>query len=99
MPCMRRLRETTGAAELTFAQCAFGAPTQKWTTVWCSSSMQVPLDTLRERGCTHGRTAHPQVAYGRDAHGRSLAAAAAAYPRELCAYLAQALMHAVAEGM
>ncbi len=39
MPCMQRLREHTAAAQFTFAQCAFGAATQKWTTVWCPLSL------------------------------------------------------------
>ncbi len=97
MPCMQRLREHTAAAQFTFAQCAYGAATQKWTTVWCSLSLQVPLDTLRTHPCPHGFGAHRQVAYGRGAFGRALAAEAAAYPPAMCAELAAAFMHAVAQ--
>ena len=84
MPCMRRLREATGAGEFTFTQCAFGSETQKWTTIWCANSMNPALAPLRARLCAHGRDGHTAVAYGRDAQGVSRAAAAAAYPRELC---------------
>jgi hypothetical protein len=66
MPCMWRLMAATGACELTFAQCAFGAAAQKWTTVWCARSLQVPLAPLHTRSCAHG---HEVVAHGRDAEG------------------------------
>ena len=87
MACvLRRLR----AHLVTFPQCAFGAPWQKYTTVACSSCMADAAARLLGRCCTH--TAHAKQAHGRDASGASLATAAAAYPLELSEALASLLL-------
>ena len=80
-----------GAREATFAQCAFGATTQKWTTVAYSSDLEGLLAPLRQRPCDHGATAHDGRAHGRAADGSSLSAASAAYPLAMNAFLASAL--------
>jgi hypothetical protein len=80
-----------GARKATFAQCAFGATTQKWTTVAYSSDLEGLLAPLRQRPCDHGATAHDGRAHGRAADGSSLSAASAAYPLAMNAFLASAL--------
>ena len=80
----------------TFAQCAFGAPVQKWTTIVASPAMAASLAGLHRRGCQHGAQRHPQQAHGRDEAGNARAERAAAYPRAMNAFLAAAAAHAVA---
>ena len=80
----------------TFAQCAFGAPVQKWTSVVASPDMAASLVGLGRRACQHGAQRHPQQAHGRDADGSARAERAAAYPRAMNAFLAAAAAHAVA---
>jgi hypothetical protein len=75
----------------TFAQCAFGAPVQKWTTVACSGDAQDALTLLSLYPCKHGTGRHPTIAQGRDESGASRSAAAAAYPTRLNAFIAAAI--------
>ena len=75
----------------TFAQCAFGAEVQKFTTIACTRDLDAQLHGLSLRQCTHGFRGHPQVAHGRDQWGRGRANMAAAYPAAMCAYLADAM--------
>eukprot|EP00965_Chrysotila_dentata_P089989 2969885-Pleurochrysis_carterae.AAC.1 len=49
---------------------------------------------LEAAACTHGEDGHAQVAHGRDAAGRARATAAAAYPPQMNAALAEALLAA-----
>ena len=77
-----------GLTHLTFAQCAFGAVWQKWTTIAASPSMIECTATLAERGCAHGTGRHAQQARGVDSSGASRASQAAAYPAMLNAFIA-----------
>jgi hypothetical protein len=80
----------------TFAQCAFAAETQKWTTIAASQNAANALGGLVQRKCQHGMGRHPQQAHGRDEHGNSRAEKAAAYPLQMNAFIAAAAAVAVA---
>ena len=95
MPSVRRALE--GAARYTFAQCSFeGGLAQKWTTIGATGALAVALAPLGEpqHGCSHGFRAHAEQLTGRDARGRSRATEAAAYPRGMNVFLADALVAA-----
>ena len=51
-PCMRRLVQDVPTSKVTFAQCAFGSPFQKLTTILASGHAAPALALLR-RTCTH----------------------------------------------
>ena len=85
-----QLREL-GLRQRTFSQCAFNADVQKLTTIAYSAELGVALDSLGQRQCTHGFKGHKHVAHGRDEAGRGRANMAAAYPADMCAFLAAAL--------
>ena len=58
---------------MTFAQCAFGAPWQKWTTIMWSVELAVgAIARFGAHGCTH--ETHVAHAHGRDDGGLSRAA-------------------------
>lgn len=86
----------TRRASFTFAQCAFRAPVQKWTTIGASEAIAPFLEGLRRRGCDHAGQRHEHTAHGRDEDGRAYAEQAAAYPMEMNAFLAAAIAIAVA---
>ena len=86
----RALREV-GASKRTFAQCSFGAPTQKYTTIAHTPDMDEAMAPLDSMACRHGNEPHQQRAHGRDRHGRSRAAEAAAYPPRMNDFLAEAI--------
>ena len=85
----------TAASPLTFAQCAFGSPAQKWTTVLASEIMLPSVSRLGsgEFSCTCTQS-HREQLTGRDCWGRSRTAMAAAYPPNLDLLLADALTEA-----
>ena len=73
-PCMRALVAAWPTAHVNFAQCEFGSPFQKLTTVLASGGAAASLVLLR-RQCTH--TSHTSTALGDDS------ARAAVYPPAL----------------
>ena len=89
-PVRRAIRDAGGQSR-TFAQCAFGGRTQKWTTIAHSGGLAEWMAPLDDHGCRHGRVAHDEQASGRRPDGSSRAADAAAYPVRLNAFLADAL--------
>ena len=89
MEDIARVLRATGASLRTFAQCAFQAKVQKYTTIAHSTSMDAWLHDLDARGCDHGTAKHEEVAHGRADDGSSRSAAAAAYPPAMNAYLAE----------
>eukprot|EP00965_Chrysotila_dentata_P184023 6076285-Pleurochrysis_carterae.AAC.1 len=91
---MREALEEAGAGFVTFAQCALGAPTRKYSKVAHSGGALAHLNGLKAAKCTHGEDGHTQVAHGRDATGRARATAAAAYPPQMNVALAEALLAA-----
>ena len=84
------------AAVHTFAQCALGAPVQKWTTISACGSMAQSLAGLgtSKYACHHGTSRHPEVISGRDNLGRSRTGLAAAYPEGLNTLLTRAIVEA-----
>ena len=90
MPCMRSLTVKTRAVMLTFPQCALGGDFQKWTSLLVAGPRASQLQALGELTCTHGGK-HARVAEGRDTQGRSNAAASAAYPIGMAAFVMWAL--------
>ena len=73
-PCMRALVAAWPTAHVNFAQCEFGSPFQKQTTVLASGDAAASLVLLR-RPCTHA--SHEATALGEDS------ARAAVYPPAL----------------
>ena len=94
VPAVREL----GLVEADMAQCMFGAPVQKWTSIGVGPGMNGIVTALEARRCTHvdGGGRHPEVAHGRDAAGSSRAERAAAYPAAMNAFLAAAFTVALA---
>ena len=82
---------TTTASSRTFAQCAFEAKVQKWTTIIHSSNLDEELGDLDSHICRHGTEHHEKTAHGRDLDGSSNSAAAATYPDEMNEFIADAL--------
>ena len=89
---------TTGAVKRTFAQCSFGAPWQKYTTIAHSVELREAMEPLDAMSCTHGDVPHEQLAHGRDNEGRSRAAQAAAYPPRMNEFIAEAMAEALRRG-
>eukprot|EP00965_Chrysotila_dentata_P012145 398425-Pleurochrysis_carterae.AAC.1 len=81
-----------GAAQVTCAQCAWGSPARKLTTLAYPGDMAEFVGHLRTAQCVHGGRGHHQVAYGRDEQGKARATAAAAYPAGMNTALAHALL-------
>ena len=93
VPCMADLASSTGAAVYTFAQCACGAPAQKYTTILAPPAMKAALTPFRRLVCTHKR-GHAVIAMGYDVDGSSLSAPSAAYPPRMNELLADAFTRA-----
>ena len=90
-PAIRCAVRDAGGVMRTFAQCAFGAAVQKWTSIAHSPSLSTDLVGLDAHSCPHGRLQHEQQAHGLAPDGSFLSAAAAAYPPQMNEYLANAL--------
>ena len=93
VPGMADLASSTGATFFTFAQCACGAPAQKYTTLLAPRAMVAALQPFRRLVCTHKR-GHATKAAGYDGSGVSLSAASAAYPPRMNELLADAFFAA-----
>ena len=98
MQALREALEAAGAESFTFAQCAelIGGRAQKYTTIAAIGALRAELEVLRLCVCTHGRRPHGERLEGYDAHGRSRATEAAAYPAGLNGILAAAFVPAAA---
>jgi len=89
-PTMRRLQDITDAQQLHLAQCYFGSPFQKLTTLLASPGAAALLAPgLARAVCLHER--HESVARGYDAAGGSNSIKAAAYPAGMHEFLTDAL--------
>eukprot|EP00965_Chrysotila_dentata_P247375 6207707-Pleurochrysis_carterae.AAC.1 len=71
---MRVALERAGAGQVTFAQCALGAPTRKHTTVAHSRGLREGMRPLGLAQCAYGWSGHPSIAHGRDERGEARAA-------------------------
>ena len=89
MPEILALAQKTSAKLVTFAQCSFGAPWQKFTTLMFSAGFESWLDPLNRLECSH--RSHDQAAGGLDEHGEWTSGAAAAYPADFNYYVARAI--------
>ena len=87
-----------GATKRTFAQCSFGAPWQKYTTIAHSAELCEAMAPLDDMGCTHGDVPHEHHAHGRDSEGRGRAAQAAAYPPRMNEFIAEAIAETLRRG-
>ena len=92
MPSILELERVVGAVRIDIAQCALGGRFQKFTTLLCSPRIARQLQHLSARRCDRcdRYEAHEERATGVFPDGSSRAAAAAAYPSELCRELAAA---------
>eukprot|EP00965_Chrysotila_dentata_P016990 563937-Pleurochrysis_carterae.AAC.2 len=70
-----------GAGMVTFAQCALGARSRKYTTVAYARGLEGRWADLEAAQCVHGSGGHDEVAHERDARGVARAKQAAAYPK------------------
>ena len=95
VPCVSALASHSAAKAFTFAQCACGAPAQKYTTLLAHPAMDSTFAPFRRLRCTH-RCGHESTAFGYDADGASRSAASAAYPARMNELLANAFVDAYA---
>ena len=72
----------TRAVKVHLAQCAFKGRYQKLTTILGAAPLEALMQQLLEKLCTCA-SKHAAIAKGRDEHGASMSAPAAAYPPEL----------------
>jgi hypothetical protein len=92
-PLMLSFIKRTGARTCTFAQCMFGAPFQKYTTLMYSTGLSPLLDPLDKWRCTHS-THSEQVGGDKDEHGEWISARSAAYPPDFNMFIARGLRDA-----
>ena len=87
----------TGSLEAaTFAQCMFGAGTQKYTTFWFTPGLTPQLQSLKRLLCTHAPGAHASAAGGvRADDGTWNSAATSAYPADLNLFVAEAILQRI----
>ena len=79
--------------EATFAQCMFGADTQKYSTFWFTPGLAPHMRSLRRLLCTHAPGTHGAVAGGVQLpNGSWNSAASAAYPADLNLFIAESLL-------
>jgi hypothetical protein len=99
MPSIRALTCQCSPIWVTFAQCSLGGDFKKITTLMTAGPRARQLRGLNGLRCVHGKGEHARVAGGRDAQGRSEAAASGAYPVGMTAFCAWALLRpGAAEG-
>ena len=99
-PSIRDALLLAGAELFTFAQCNFGSPFQKYTSIAVSTGTAEQARAAFEPAarCTHAGEEHAEVAYGKDVRGESKAARSAAYPRALNVALAHLLVYMAGSG-
>ena len=92
LPELLALEAEVGAVRLDLAQCALGGRFQKFTTLLCSPRIAEQLRWMEQQRCSRcdAFLPHEERARGRFADGSSRAAAAAAYPSEMCRGIAAA---------
>ena len=64
MPDMQTLKKACSCSMVTFSQCNFGAPSQKYTTFMMTASLLPLLSHLDRLRCTHSRGEHEARAGG-----------------------------------
>ena len=92
-PHMLALRASTSAQSATFAQCMFGAETQKYTTFWFTPGLGEQMRPLANLVCSHAPGTHASNAGGVQLpDGTWNSAATAAYPSDLNLFIAESLL-------
>ncbi len=89
LPAVLEFETRAGASKVTFAQCQYGAPYQKYTTLMYSPGLSTQFGPLANLLCTH--TSHGQLAGGLKSADGWNSKATAAYPPDLCLMLAKSL--------
>ena len=89
LPAVLEFETRAGDSKVTFAQCQYGAPYQKYTTLMYSPGLSTQLGPLANLLCTH--TSHGQLAGGLKSTDGWNSKATAAYPPDLCLMLARSL--------
>ena len=89
-PHMLALRSACALQSATFAQCMFGADTQKYTTFWFTPGLSDCMQPLGNLACSHAPGSHAAGAGGlQHDDGTWNSAATAAYPADLNLFLAE----------
>ena len=87
-PMIKTIQKHAKTRMCTFAQCMFGSPFQKYTTLMYSVGLAPILDGLDKWRCTH--STHPkQVGGEQDEYGEWISSRAAAYPPEFNLFVAR----------
>lgn len=105
LECMQTALAAAAAHTYTFAQCGrvrtasgvlleLGSEAQKWTSIAASPWLAYELAPLADALCEHGEEGHKERLAGKRADGTHRATAAAAYPRGMATFLADALERA-----
>ncbi|KAL3916235.1 MAG: hypothetical protein SGPRY_006908 [Prymnesium sp.] len=86
------LARACSTEEITFAQCMFGASTQKYTTLWMTAGLTPYLRALNGMVCVHAPEAHDSAAGGKQLpDGKWNSAATSAYPPDLNLHFADVI--------
>ena len=92
-PHMRELKNACSVESATFAQCMFGADTQKYTTFWFTPGLSTHMRPLLNLACSHAPGAHASNAGGVQlGDGSWNSAATASYPADLNLFIAESLL-------
>ena len=91
LPIIRLLAVTAATAQVTFAQCMFGAAFQKYTTFMFTPGFQSALGSLAGLRCTHPRGSHRPVGGTKSQSGEWTSSESAAFPSDLNAFLGGSL--------
>ena len=92
-PHMRGLKEACTLETVTFAQCMFGADSQKYTTFWFTAGLSTQMRPLHNLACSHAPGAHASSAGGvQNVDGTWNSAVTAAYPADLNLFIAESLL-------
>ena len=90
MPIVLLLAKETNSVTITFAQCMYGSPWQKYTSIMITPDLLPALQHMSTMCCNHEKGSHKILA-GRDTSGNWESHKASAYPPKLCTTLAEAL--------
>ena len=96
VPIIRLLAVTAASAQVTFAQCMFGAAFQKYTTFMYTPGFQSALGSLAGLRCTHPRGTHRPAGGTKSHKGDWTSSESAAFPSDLNAFLVEACLSLVA---
>ena len=92
LPIIRLLAIAAATAQVTFAQCMFGAAFQKYTTFMYTPGFQSALGSLSGLRCTHPRGSHRPVGGTKRQSGEWTSGESAAFPSDLNAFLVEACL-------